>query len=58
MDEQPQVLFDFVMSVGPACRPAQQLKEAGLRFTASEHRNPPVSNGLFRLFHGYPGGNP
>ena len=35
MDEQPQVLFDFVMSVGPACRPAQQLKEAGLRFTAA-----------------------
>lgn len=26
---------DFVMSVGPACRPAQQIKHAGLRFTAA-----------------------
>ena len=27
--------MDFVMSVGPACRPAQQIKHAGLRFTAA-----------------------
>lgn len=27
--------MDFVMSVGPACRPAQQIKRAGLRFTAA-----------------------
>ena len=27
--------MDFVMSVGPACRPAQQVKHAGLRFTAA-----------------------
>jgi len=35
MDELDTKPFDFVMSVGPACRPAQQLKEAGLRFTAA-----------------------
>lgn len=35
MEELSSEPFDFVMSVGPACRPAQQLKEAGLRFTAA-----------------------
>lgn len=35
MDELAAEPFDFVMSVGPACRPAQQLKQAGLRFTAA-----------------------
>lgn len=35
MEELTVIPFDFVMSVGPACRPAQQLKEAGLRFTAA-----------------------
>lgn len=35
MDELDLLPFDFVMSVGPACRPAQQLKEAGLRFTSA-----------------------
>ena len=33
--ELHQLPMDFVMSVGPACRPAQQLKHAGLRFTAA-----------------------
>ena len=27
--------FDILLSVGPACRPAQQIKAAGLRFTAA-----------------------
>lgn len=27
--------FDLVLSAGPACRPAQQIKLAGLRFTAA-----------------------
>lgn len=27
--------FDLVLSVGPACRPAQQIKAAGMRFTAA-----------------------
>ena len=27
--------YDLVLSVGPACRPAQQIKTAGLRFTAA-----------------------
>ncbi len=27
--------MDFVLSAGPACRPAQQIKMAGLRFTAA-----------------------
>lgn len=27
--------FDLLLSVGPACRPAQQIKAAGLRFTAA-----------------------
>lgn len=35
MEELKTVLFDLVLSVGPACRPAQQLKHAGLRFTAA-----------------------
>lgn len=35
MEELSSIPFDFVMSVGPACRPAQQLKTAGLRFTAA-----------------------
>lgn len=35
MNELNAAPFDFVMSVGPACRPAQQIKEAGLRFTAA-----------------------
>lgn len=35
MNELDTVPFDFVMSIGPACRPAQQIKEAGLRFTAA-----------------------
>lgn len=35
MEEVNDLPFDFVMSVGPACRPAQQLKTAGLRFTAA-----------------------
>lgn len=35
LQELNDLPMDFVMSVGPACRPAQQLKFAGLRFTAS-----------------------
>ncbi len=35
LNQLDQLPMDFVMSVGPACRPAQQLKHAGLRFTAA-----------------------
>lgn len=35
LNELEQLPMDFVMSVGPACRPAQQIKHAGLRFTAA-----------------------
>jgi len=35
LNELNSLPMDFVMSVGPACRPAQQLKHAGLRFTAA-----------------------
>lgn len=35
LSELDSVTFDFVMSVGPACRPAQQLKHADLRTTAA-----------------------
>jgi len=35
LNELNQLPMDFVMSVGPACRPAQQIKHAGLRFTAA-----------------------
>lgn len=35
LTELEQIPFDFVMSVGPACRPAQQMKHAGLRTTAA-----------------------
>ena len=32
LDKTP---YDLVLSVGPACRPAQQIKTAGLRLTAA-----------------------
>ena len=35
LNELNSLPMDFVMSVGPACRPAQQIKHAGLRFTAA-----------------------
>ena len=35
LQELDNLPMDFVMSVGPACRPAQQVKHAGLRFTAA-----------------------
>lgn len=35
LTELDSLPMDFVMSVGPACRPAQQIKHAGLRFTAA-----------------------
>ena len=35
LNELDTLPMDFVMSVGPACRPAQQVKHAGLRFTAA-----------------------
>ena len=35
LNELDSLPMDFVMSVGPACRPAQQVKHAGLRFTAA-----------------------
>ena len=35
LNELDSLPMDFVMSVGPACRPAQQIKHAGLRFTAA-----------------------
>ena len=35
LNELDTLPMDFVMSVGPACRPAQQIKHAGLRFTAA-----------------------
>ena len=35
LNELDALPMDFVMSVGPACRPAQQVKHAGLRFTAA-----------------------
>lgn len=35
LDELDSVPMDFVMSVGPACRPAQQIKQAGLRVTSA-----------------------
>ena len=35
LQELDTLPMDFVMSVGPACRPAQQVKHAGLRFTAA-----------------------
>lgn len=35
LHELDSLPMDFVMSVGPACRPAQQVKHAGLRFTAA-----------------------
>ena len=35
LNELDRLPMDFVMSVGPACRPAQQVKHAGLRFTAA-----------------------
>lgn len=35
LNELDHLPMDFVMSVGPACRPAQQVKHAGLRFTAA-----------------------
>lgn len=35
LTELHELPMDFVMSIGPACRPAQQLKTAGLRFTAA-----------------------
>ena len=35
LNELNTLPMDFVMSVGPACRPAQQIKHAGLRFTAA-----------------------
>ena len=35
LNELDTLPMDFVMSVGPACRPAQQVKHGGLRFTAA-----------------------
>ena len=35
LDELDSIPMDFIMSVGPACRPAQQIKQAGLRVTSS-----------------------